>query len=121
MDIQAIKAVSSVAASPVSKGTPGNLRADAGKDLPPPPSGRIDPEFLQSQQERHAALARQMSAYLHSNSRDLVFQVDPESGQPIVSVLDASGNVVRTIPGEEALQMLRRVNVELGTFIDSVA
>ncbi|HTQ36803.1 MAG TPA: flagellar protein FlaG [Steroidobacteraceae bacterium] len=95
--------------------------AGSGKDLPPPPSAHLDVAVVQSQQQRQAALAQQMSDYLRSNSRDLVFQVDPQSGHPVITVLDAAGNVVRRIPGEAAMQMLRRANVESGTFIDSVA
>jgi uncharacterized FlaG/YvyC family protein len=33
-------------------------------------------------------------------------------------VRDADGNVVRRIPGEEAMEMLRRQSVVTGTFID---
>ncbi len=122
MDIPAPKPVSSVAASPGVQGKPAVSGAGTGKDLPPPPppSARIDPVVTQSLQERRAAVAQQMSNYLRSNSRDLDFQVDFESGSAVITVRDAAGNVVRTIPGEEALQMLRRANVEWGTFVDSM-
>src|SRR5262245_33818426 len=110
MDLQAVKPVSSVAISPSGKGKPISTPANPGKELPPPPppptTVRIDPAVVQSQQERQAAVAKQMSHYLRTSSRDLQFQVDMESGQAVVTVRDAEGNVVRTIPGEEALAML---------------
>jgi uncharacterized FlaG/YvyC family protein len=123
MDVQALKPVSSVAAAPGVKGKPAVSAANTGKDLPPPPppeSARIDPAVMQSQQERRAAVAQQMNAYLRSTSRNLDFQVDFQSGEAVITVRDAAGNVVRTIPGEEAMQMLRRASVESGTFVDSM-
>jgi uncharacterized FlaG/YvyC family protein len=120
MDMQAVKPVSSVAIAPHGKGKPEAFPANSGKNLPPapPPAARIDPEVVQTQQERQAAVARQMSTYLRLNSRDLEFRVDVETGNAVITVRDAAGNVVRTIPGEEALEMLRRGNVQSGTFVD---
>jgi hypothetical protein len=120
MEIKALKPMSSVAASPGAKGKPAVSAGSTGKDLPPPPPApaRLDPAVTQNMQERWAAVAKQMNNYLRSNSRDLEFQVDFGSGDAVITVRDAVGNVVRTIPGEEALQMLRRVNVESGTFVD---
>src|SRR5262249_10329271 len=114
MDLPAVKPGASVAVTPTGNGKPVASPADSGKDLPraaPPPPAQIDPVVVRSQQELQAAVAEQMSHYLRSNSRDLDFQVDVDSGTAVVTVRDAAGNVVRTIPGEEALQMLRRGNV----------
>ncbi len=61
---------------------------------------------VQSQEDRQAAVAQRVNAYLRSVSRDLEFQVDATSGKAVITVKDASGNVVRTIPGEDAMQML---------------
>lgn len=120
MDIKAFQPVSSVAASPTGQGKPVVAPAPSGKDLPPAPAARLDPAVVREQQARQAALAQRVSDFLRSNSRDLEFQVDASSGDAVITVRDAAGNVVRTIPGEEALQMLRRGNVEWGTFVDSV-
>jgi uncharacterized FlaG/YvyC family protein len=117
MDIQAVKPVSSVAVSP-GKGSPP-VPADRGKDLPPPPTG-IDPAVEQVSREKQAALARQINSYLRSNSRELEFRIDAESGDAVITVRDAEGNVVRRIPGEEAMEMLRRLTVDPGTFVDSM-
>jgi flagellar protein FlaG len=120
MDIKASPPVSSVAASPPDQGKGTVLPVATGKQVPAPaPTGRIDPVVEQSQQERQAAVARRVNDYLRSVSRDLEFQVD-DSGKAVITVRDGSGNVVRRIPDEEALQMLRRANVESGTFVDSV-
>lgn len=135
MDIQAPKPVSNVAASPVGeRGRSASPQANSGKDLSrdltPAPTAApapqpahidsIDPVVKQDQQERSAALARRMNDFLRSISRDLEFQVDVDSGDAVLTVRDGSGNVIRKIPGEEAMQMLRRNNVESGTLIDSI-
>lgn len=122
MDFQAVKPVSSVASAPAGKGSAPASPASSGKELPPAPTApRLDPTVIQAQSQKKAAVAQQMSRYLQTNSRELEFQVDVESGQAFITVRDASGNVVRTIPGEQALEMLRRFSVDPGTFIDSLA
>jgi hypothetical protein len=118
MDIQANKPVSVVATAP-GRGRPV-VSADTGKNPPPPPPSGIDPVVVQDSREQQAALARQINSYLHSNSRDLEFRVDAESGDAVITVRDAEGNVVRRIPGEEALEMLRRLSVDPGTLVDSI-
>lgn len=136
MDISANKPVSSVAAAPAERGRPAasqvNVSASAAPapELPadpqyekaaaPAPTPRVDPEVAREQKDRVAALARRMNDFLRSVSRDVEFQVDAESGDAVITVRDSAGNIVRKIPGEEALQMLRRNNVESGTLIDSI-
>ncbi len=133
MDIKASLPVSNVAASPSRQGQATIPVAGSGNDLPlpvvssyapvaapAPASPHLDQAVIQSQEDRQAAVAQRVNAYLRSVSRDLEFQVDSASGKAVITVKDASGNVVRTIPGEDAMQMLRRANVELGTFVDSM-
>ena len=125
MDITAPKPSSSIAASPAAeRGRPAGIAVGSGNDLPrdlaPPPPAHIDPAVKQDQQDRSAALARRMNDFLRSISRDLEFRVDVDSGDAVLTVRDGAGNIVRKIPGEEALQMLRRNNVESGTLIDSI-
>src|SRR5690348_5234420 len=116
MDIQALKPVSSVATAPTGMGRSVAAEVISGKDLPPPPPAhaRLDPVVMQQLDQKKAAVAQQMSRYLRANSRNLDFQIDGQSGQAVVTVRDASGNVVRRIPGEDALELLRRANVESG-------
>jgi len=122
MDIKATKPVSSVASAPIGGGREAASQSSGGRDLPPPPtSPKLDLTAIQAQSLKKAAVAQQMSRYLQSNSRQLEFRFDAESGHAVVTVRDASGSVVRTIPGEEALAMLRRVSVDPGTFMDLMA
>jgi uncharacterized FlaG/YvyC family protein len=124
MDIQAAKPVTSVASSPAAeRGRSAEIPGNTRKDVPREPAlspAHLDPAAIQQAQELSAALARSMNAFLNSVSRDLEFQVDVEAGSAVLTVRDAAGNTVRRIPGEEAMQMLRRNNVESGTLIDSL-
>jgi flagellar protein FlaG len=52
-----------------------------------------------------------LQAFAQSVSRDLNFTVDDGSGQVVVKVTDAtSGDVIRQIPSEEALQLAERLS-----------
>jgi len=52
-----------------------------------------------------------LQAFAQSVSRDLNFTVDDGSGQVVVKVTDAiSGDVIRQIPSEEALQLAENLS-----------
>ena len=59
--------------------------------------------------------------YLRLSNRNLEFVVEEDSGATVIVVRDAEGEVIRRIPGEEVLQLMRRLNADSGTLIDSRA
>jgi uncharacterized FlaG/YvyC family protein len=65
--------------------------------LPPSPP----PEVLDE-----VAAARDRAAELAASNRELHFSVDGESNRVIVQVRDLAGNVIRTIPASEALDVM---------------
>lgn len=75
-----------------------------------------------SQQLAHTrqVIAEQVRQYLHATARNVEFQVDSESNQAVIVVRDAEGNVIRRIPGEEALRWVQQ-NAQSGTLVDSIA
>ena len=121
MDIKAAKPVSSVSA----------VREAAGKQAPaaqprnaapsvPPREGQVD--VARELQHRQAVVAEQLRQYLKATDRDLEFRVDGDTGTTVITVRNAStGDVVRQIPNEEALRIMRSLNAESGTFIDLTA
>lgn len=122
MDIQASKPVSGVStsANPTAE-LPAVVVADApkaGSSVEPVVEVKPVRQNLEHTQE---AIAEQVSRYLQSSTRNLEFQVDAESSKPYIVVRDGEGNVIRRIPGEEALQLMRRSNAGSGTLIDSLA
>jgi flagellar protein FlaG len=69
--------------------------------------------------QRMAAVAQQLRDYLRSNGRDLEFRVDVDTHAMVITVREAaSGEVIRQIPNEEALQMRRYLDEWSGTFLN---
>lgn len=65
------------------------------------------------------AVAQHLEDYLRRSSRDLSFRVDEASGATVVTVRDAStGEIIRQMPSEEALRLLRRLNEGSATLLD---
>jgi flagellar protein FlaG len=111
MDTQAVNPVSSApAAEPV---------ANSGNSLPPTPRAVTAAASHGEMQHRMEAVAQQMRDFLRSNGRDLEFRVDADTRSMVITVREAaSGEVIRQIPCEEALQMRRFLDEWSGTFLD---
>jgi flagellar protein FlaG len=111
MDTQAVSPVSSAPASePV---------AHPGSSVPPAPRPATAAVSQGDQRERMQAVAQQMRDYLRSNGRDLEFRVDADTDSMVITVREAaSGEVIRQIPNEEALQMRRYLDEWSGTFLN---
>jgi flagellar protein FlaG len=91
-------------------------QADRPKE--PAPQARPVPDPQQTL-ERVAARLRE---YLAESRRDLEFRVDHDAGATVVTVRNANtGEVIRQIPNEEALRVLRRLNEGSATLLDSTA
>jgi len=68
------------------------------------------------------SVTRQIDSFLRSIGRTINFRVDPGSGEMIVSVLDANtGEVIRQVPGEEALKLAQRIEDSLSMMLDERA
>jgi flagellar protein FlaG len=64
----------------------------------PPPSHKIE------------SVTRQIDSFLRSQNHNLNFRVDQGSGKMVVTVTDGeTGEVIRQVPGEEALKMAQRI------------
>jgi flagellar protein FlaG len=62
----------------------------------------------QSMQQRVQSAAAQIDSYLKSIGRALEFRVDDASGRLVVTVRDSqTGETIRQIPSEEALELAR--------------
>lgn len=71
--------------------------------------------------ERVSAVVEQIDTYLKDSRRELQFQVDEESGQVVVRVRDAAtGDVIRQIPGEDALRMARALQEKTPVLLDLI-
>jgi flagellar protein FlaG len=111
MDTQTVSPISSApAAEPV---------AHPGNSVPPAPRAATAAVSQGEQRHRMEAVAQQMRDYLRSNGRDLEFRVDADTDAMVITVREAaSGEVIRQIPNEEALQMRRYLDEWSGTFLN---
>ena len=111
MDTQTVSPISSApAAEPV---------AHPGNSVSPAPRAATAAVSQGEQRHRMEAVAQQMRDYLRSNGRDLEFRVDADTDAMVITVREAaSGEVIRQIPNEEALQMRRYLDEWSGTFLN---
>ena len=64
----------------------------------PPPAHKLE------------SVTRQIDSFLRSQNHNLNFRVDQGSGKMVVTVTDGeTGEVIRQVPGEEALKMAQRI------------
>ena len=68
------------------------------------------------------SVTKGIDSFLRSIGRSINFRVDPGSGRTIVSVIDATtGEIIRQVPGEDALKLAEKIEASLSAFIDEHA
>jgi flagellar protein FlaG len=68
---------------------------------------------------RIESVRKQIDTFLRSTNLALQFRVDDATGRMVVSVTDAvTGEVIRQVPGEEALRMAERIDASIGALLD---
>lgn len=68
------------------------------------------------------SVTRQIDSFLRSFGRSINFRVDPGSGQMIVSVINANtGEIIRQVPGEDALKLAQSIEASMSAIIDERA
>ncbi len=82
-------------------------RSESGKQVPPP--GEVQPEAKADKAAPSEAdvlfAVKKFSEHTRSLGRELQFEVDDDSGQTVVKVIDPeTDEVVRQIPSEEAVE-----------------
>jgi len=64
-------------------------------------------------------VAERLREYLKGSQRELEFSIDEVSNATVIRVRDVvTGDVIRQIPGEDALRVLRNLTVGSGTLLD---
>jgi flagellar protein FlaG len=100
-------------------------RAAEAKAVPAPapaPAPRQTPAAPAVEIPKIESVTRQIDSYLRSINKSLQFRVDESTGQMVVSICDAStGEVIRQVPGEEALRIAQRIENQLSTMLDEKA
>ncbi len=101
--------LSLVAAASGPAGAPGRQPAPA--PAPPAPAAHpvtsdVIPASPPPEVQAQVTEALQRAHDLFASNRELHFAKDPETGRIVVQVRDLEGNVVRTIPPSEALEVM---------------
>jgi flagellar protein FlaG len=72
--------------------------------------------------EKLTGAISQLNGYLEETHRGLRFSIDDDSGRTIVRVIDTeTDDVIRQIPSEEMLALIRHFNEITGSIFDEVA
>jgi flagellar protein FlaG len=68
------------------------------------------------------SVTRQIDSFLRSIDKSLQFRVDQATGEMIVTIRDdVTGEVIRQVPGEEALRIAQRIEDQLSAMLDEKA
>jgi flagellar protein FlaG len=68
------------------------------------------------------SVTKQIDSFLRSIGRTINFRVDPGSGRMVVSVLDATtGELIRQVPGEDALKLAESIEQSMSALVDEKA
>jgi len=71
---------------------------------------------------RLEAIARQLQEFLQNSQRDIQFSVDADTKTRIITVRDSNtGDIIRQIPTEEALRIMKNLDATLGSLVDQQA
>ncbi len=65
------------------------------------------------------SVTKQIDSFLRSMNRSLQFRLDESSGRMIVSITDSeTGEVIRQVPGEDALRIAQSLERRLSGIVD---
>jgi flagellar protein FlaG len=71
---------------------------------------------------RIESVTRQIDSFLRSINKSLQFRVDQATGEMIVTIRDdETGEVIRQVPGEDALRIAQRIEDTLSAMLDEKA
>ncbi len=116
MNVSTVSAVP--VATPVSSVSSSNATATYSRVVESGSTSQADNQVAsnassgdsESQRAEVDSAVASMQSFVQAIKRDLNFHIDDSSGRVVVQVLDGgSGDVVRQIPSEEALQLAARL------------
>ena len=65
------------------------------------------------------SVTRQIDSYLRSMNKSLQFSVDKTTGETVVAIRDdETGEIIRQVPGEDALRIAQRIEDTLSAMLD---
>ena len=72
--------------------------------------------------DEEKSVTRQIDSFLRSINKSLQFRFDQATGEMIVTIRDEeTGEVIRQVPGEDALRIAQRIEDTLSAMLDEKA
>ena len=97
-------------------------KADVMVPEAPAPAARQSSAARPVEVPKIESVTRQIDSFLRSINRSVQFRVDQASGEMVVSICDAeTGEIIRQVPGEEALRIAERIEAQLSAILDEKA
>jgi flagellar protein FlaG len=99
----------------------GSAPAAAVAESAPEPA-RQTPAAPPVEVHKIESVTRQIDSFLRSINRSLQFRLDESTGRMVVSILDSeTGEVIRQVPGDEALRIAQDIETRLSGMLDETA
>jgi len=67
------------------------------------------------------AAVKKLNDFVASNKRNINFTIDDDTGRTVVKLMDSENNVLRQIPSEEVLRVLKSLEKNKGLFLEDHA
>ncbi len=81
---------------------------------------KLEKQEYAKQVEKTAKASEQLNQVMESFNKDIRFKVHEDSGQVYAQIIDKKTHeVVRTIPSEDMLEHMARLNEVIGMFLDT--
>jgi flagellar protein FlaG len=104
-------AVATAAAAAATAASDASAQVARQQAAAPP----VEPRKIES-------VTRQIDSYLRSMNKSLQFSVDKVTGETVVSIRDdETGEVIRQVPGEDALRIAQSIEDTLSAMLDEKA
>jgi len=98
-------------------GTPVAAVAAVADAAPEP--ARQQPAAKPVEVRKIESVTKQIDSFLRSMNRSLQFRLDESSGRMIVSITDSeTGEIIRQVPGEDALRIAQSLENRLSGMLD---
>jgi flagellar protein FlaG len=99
--------------APANRAPPGEPAAEPVRQTPAAPAVEV---------HKIESVTRQIDSFLRSINRSLQFRLDESTGRMVVSICDAeTGEIIRQVPGEEALRIAQDIENRLSGMLDETA
>jgi flagellar protein FlaG len=103
--------------TPARVAAPAPVQAQAAERAPEP--ARQTPAAQPVEVRKIESVTKQIDSFLRSINRSLQFRLDDATGQMVVTLRDSeTGEVIRQVPGEDALRIAQRIEDGLSTLLD---